>query len=430
VRGPSVFRIVPPTGTLSFAELESQFALRRRIEAIDRAEIAECYSALRRQYSEQSRRAQLQFADPRIKQPGGATLFHLAVESAKASRLVYTALREAESALLRSADASIVSPEVVERAIDWNRRQLDRLEAQLRLLDHVDGVMLPLRKLLRQLESSRHVSVLGWRSIARHLFSQAGRRADATCLPVPGFSLRAYLSLAGHGPCGDAFGRGIEAVLALSPVLANRDDDSTQTDLLLLAALCQDCGLLLSGRHGKRGLWRDADNGDDFASHSSIGAGLVAGITELAAELPSLVAEHHRRFIEFERLPEPATTSQKTASRLLATTVRFLELVEESPLSPTDRVPQPQAALYPAALRLNHETNRGEWDPKIVSQILSAIGFRLEYEPADVADDELRRDRMANGNRRLDSADQSVPDPNFLFAQEAREGRHVRTTGQ
>jgi hypothetical protein len=430
VRDASVFRIVRPTGTLSFAELESQFALRRRIEAVDRSDIVECYSALRRQYSEQSRRAQMQFADPRIKQPGGATLFHLAVESAQASRLIYTALREAESALLRNADASIVSPDVVERAIDWNRRQLDHLEAQLRLLDHVDGVMLPLRKLFGQLESSRHVSALGWRSIARHLFSQAGRRADATCLPVPGFSLRAYLSLAGHGPCGDAFGRGIETVLALSPVLANRDDDSTQTDLLLLAALCQDCGLLLLGRQGKRGQWRDADNGADFASHSSIGAGLVGGITEFAAALPSLVAEHHRRFIEFGRLPELATTSQKTASRLLATTVRFLELVEESPLSPIDRVPQPQAALYPAAMRLNHETNRGEWDAKIVSQILSAIGIRLEFEPADVADDELRRDRMANGNRRLDPADQSVPDPNFLFAQEAREGRHVRTTGR
>jgi hypothetical protein len=430
VRGPSVFRIVPPTGTLSFAELESQFALRRRIEPADRSEIAECYSALRRQYSEQSRRAQLQFAEPRIKQAGGAALFHLAVESAKASRLVYTALREAEPALWRSADASIVSPEVVERGIDWNRRQLDRLEAQLRLLDHVDGVMLPLRKLFGQLESSRHVSALGWRSIARHLFSQAGRRADATCLPVPGFSLRTYLSLAGHGPCGDAFGRGIETVLALAPVLADRNDDSTQTDLLSLAALCQDCGLLLLGRHGKRGQWRDADNDSDVASHSSIGAGLVAGITELAAELPSLVAEHHRRFIEFGRLPDAATTSQKTGSRLLATTVRFLELVEESPLSPTDGVPQPQAALYPAALRLNHETNRGEWDPKIVSQILSAIGFQLEFEPADVADEELRRDRTANGNRRLDSADQSVPDPNFLFAQEVREGRHVRTTGR
>ena len=89
----------------------------------------------------------------------------------KPSRLVYEVLQQAEH-VLRSGDAWIVSPEVVERGIDWNRRQLLCLEGQQRLLDLADEVILPLNKLFVQLEGSRHVSSLGWRSIARHLLSR------------------------------------------------------------------------------------------------------------------------------------------------------------------------------------------------------------------------------------------------------------------
>ncbi len=257
-----------PRPPCRFRSWSRSFALRGRVEAAKRSQIADCYAALRQQYTEQSRRAQLQFADPRIKQPGCSALFHLAVESVKASRLVYAALREAEAAL-RSGDTGIVSPDVVERGIVWNCQQLDRLEGQLRILDLVDGVMLPLRKLLGQLEASRHVSALGWRSIARHLLSQSGRLADAASFrPLPGFSLKSYLSLAGHGPYGDAFGRGIETVLTLAPVFADHDPESTQTDLLSIAALCQDCGLLLLARSRRPERGRDVEGIVGGEAHS------------------------------------------------------------------------------------------------------------------------------------------------------------------
>jgi hypothetical protein len=377
---------------------------------------------------EQSQRARLQFADPRLQQPCCSALFQLAVQSVKVSRLAYAALREAELAL-RSADADVVSPDVVQRAIDWNRQQLDRLAAQLRLLDLVDGVMLPLRKLVGQLEASRHVSALGWRSIARHLVSDAGRPADGTSfLPVPGFSLQAYLSFTGHGPYGDAFGRGIETALALAPVLVNRDADSAQTDLLSIAALCQDCGLLLLARRRRPARERSAASASGWPSHPSLGAGLVAGMEEFAAELPSLVAEHHQRFIGFERLLGLAPAVQKQESRLLATTVRFLEIVEELSLNGAADAPQPGAALYSAAVQLGREAARGEWDSKIAGELLSALGFQLEYEPAVVSGDVRHRGQTLYGNRRLDPGSQAVADPNFLLVQQVRESRHVRAT--
>jgi len=428
VRGPLDFRIVPPLAALSFSELESQFALRRRVDSAGRSEIVDSYAALRQQYTEQSHRAKLQFADPRLQQPCCSTLFHLAVGSVKASRLAYTALREAEFAL-RSADVDVVSPDVVQRAIDWNRQQLNHLEAQLRLLDLVDGVMLPLRKLVVQLETSRHVSALGWRSIARHLVSESGRLADgAPFFPLPGFSLKAYLSFAGHGPYGDAFSRGIETTLSLAPVLVKRDADSAQTDLLSIAALCQDCGLLLSARHRRPASGRGTETPAGWPAHPSIGAGLVAGMAEFATELPSLVAEHHQRFIGFDRLLALAPAIQKKGSRLLATTVRFLEIVDELPMNAADEVSPPGAALYSAAVQLGREAARGEWDSRIAGELLGSLGFRLEYEPADISDDDRHSDQSAYGNRRLDPGSQAVPDPNFLLAQQVRESRHVRTT--
>jgi hypothetical protein len=420
VGGPSILRVVPPSHSLSLPELEAQFAPRRRIEPGERSEMAESYSALRPLYAEQSRRAQRQFADQRIKQPGCSALFHLAVESVKASRLIYGALREAESAL-RGGEPRVVSPEVVERAIDWNRRQLDRLAGQLQLLDLVDEVVAPLQKLFCQLEGSRHVSALGWQSIARHLLSLAGNVPQAAwLLPLPGFSLRAYLSIAGPGASGEAFARGIETVLALAPVLAVENAELTRVDSLAIAALCQDCGLLLLARRHRPGRKLETNSGREL--HSSIGAALLAGISELAAEVPVLVAEHHRRLVAFDLLPDADPPTQRRASRFLATTVRFLEIVDG--LTTNSIEESPQSAFYPAAIQLGREANRGEWDPSVAGELLVGLGFQVKYEPAAFGTEP----DWANARRRLDPAEQAVPDPNFLSAREVPEVRHVRTT--
>jgi hypothetical protein len=425
VRGPLVFRIVPPAVSLTLSELESQVANRRPVDSPQRADIAESYAALRKRYADQSRRAQRQFADPRIKQPGAAALFHLAVESVKASRLVYTALQEADQAV-RSGDMWVASPEVVERAIDWNRQKLDRLEGQLRILDLLDDVLPPLKKLSVQLEKSRHVSALGWQSIARHILSEAGRAADgASILPLPGFSLRAYLAQAGHGFFGDAFSRGIETVLVLAPILASRDTESNEIDVLTIASLCQDSGLMLLARQRGAVGGKNVDGGD---AHASVSAGLVAGIAEFAAQIPSLVAEHHRRLIGFDRVPDLATAVQKTGSRLLATTVRFLEIVDEMAWNAGEE--RPEAALYPAAIRLVNETGRGEWDPKIAAELLSGIGFQLRCEAVEESGEERFFGRTAFGIRRRDPGDPNLPDPNFLLVHEAPAERYVRPTSR
>jgi hypothetical protein len=420
VRGRSIFRIIPPRAEFTFSDLESQFGIRQRIEAANRPEIAESYAALRRQYAEQSRRAQQLFADPRIKLPACAAQFHLAIETVKAARLVYDALQEAVR-VLSSGDAWIVSPEIVERAIDWNRRHLVRLEGQLRLLDLADEVIPPLKKLFSQLEGSRHVSALGWRSIARHLLSQVGgRNAPADLIPLPGFSLGTYLSQAGHAAYGPAFGRGLESLLALAPALAARNVDPLAVDVISIAALCQDCGLLLLERR-RTNRQPAVGDAEKTRRHAPLGAGLVGGIAEMVAELPALVAEHHRRFVGFGYVPDFNGGLQRTDSRLLATAVRFLELVAEPAAPPTGQLPS--ASLYPAALRLNHEALRGEWDTNVAAELLSRLGFQVQHDSGEGSTGE----RLEPADRRLDAADLSVPDPNFLLPQAAREIVHVRS---
>jgi hypothetical protein len=156
--------------------------------------------------------------------------------------------------------------------------------------------------------------------------------------------------------------------------------------------------------------------------HSSIGAGLVAGIAEHAAELPSLVAEHHRRLIAFDHVPDVMRPMQRRTSRLLATTVRFLEIVDG--LATNSVAELPQLALYPAAIQLSREANQGEWDPIVAGEVLHALGFQLKYEPAGFGNEF----NWAQDSRRLDPAVAGVPDPNFLSTHEVRDARYVRST--
>jgi hypothetical protein len=104
----------------------------------------------------------------------------------------------------------------------------------------------------------------------------------------------------------------------------------------------------------------------------------------------------------------------------LATTVRFLELVTEPAAAAGEQTPG--VSLYPAALRLNHEALRGEWDTNVTAELLSRLGFQVQHESGEG----LAGERL-DVNRRLDAADPNVPDPNFLFPQEAREIVHVRS---
>ena len=113
---------------------------------------------------------------------------------------------------------------------------------------------------------------------------------------------------------------------------------------------------------------------------------------------------------------------QRRTSRLLATTVRFLEIVDG--LATNSVAELPQLALYPAAIQLSREANQGEWDPIVAGDVLNALGFQLKYEPAGFGNEF----NWAQANRRLDPADEGVPDPNFLSAHEVRDARYVRTT--
>lgn len=424
---PATFtlRVLAHPPTPSIAALESRFELRDRAEGIDAAELSLRYAAMRRQYSEQSLRAKHLFADPRLKQPSCAALFQLALGAVKISRHLYDAFRRAEAATPQSG-STVVPAEAVREALDWHETQLEKLERQIEFLNFVDALAPMLRTLVDQLQDSPRQSAIGWRSVARRLIAEVDRISDReTILPFPGFSLAAYLADTGGG--GEALGRGIQTARWVARALLDRNESLTQTELLTVASLCQDCGLLLPTYRGRSALQRQAISARLRVLHASIGAALVAGMLEFVPELPLLVAEHHRRLIGLEGSADLSGSLQKRGSRLLSVAVRFFEIVEELPSAPaTEEAPDCLASCHPAALQIVREASLGEWDLSVTGELLASLGFGVETRTEE-AGLKMQDAKWGVGEwRRLDAGASGLPAPNLSLADHVRGRRYAQ----
>jgi hypothetical protein len=220
-------------------------------------------------------------------------------------------------------------------------------------------------------------------------------------------------------------GRGIEAARIAAWLLTRRVAGGSDPELLALAALCQDCGLLP--------LTRRSRSAPDLSPqvrdlHPSIGAGLVAGLVEFSTQLPALVAQHHRRLNDPRITPDLPGRIQNRDSRLLAIVVRWVELIDERRSETTAVIPPAgRLALAEPARRLVRETLRGDWDRQIAGDLLGAFEFGAESqslrEVGTIASPFENRD---GSRRRLDSADERWPALNLELATQSREKHHVR----
>jgi len=423
---PATFtlRVLASPSTPSIATLESRFELRHRAEGIEAADLSLRYAAMRRQYNEQSLRAKHLFADPRLKQPSCSVLFRLALGAVKISRHLYDAFRRAEAATPQG-NSTIVPVEVVREALDWHERQLERLERQFEFLNFVDALTPMLRTLVAQLQDSPRQSALGWRSVARRLIAEVERVPNREAiLPFPDFSLAAYLADTGGG--GEALGRGIQTARWVARVLLDRNESLTQTELLIVASLCQDCGLLLPTYRGRSALQRQAISARLRVLHASIGAALVAGMLEFVPDLPLLVAEHHRRLIGLEGSADLSGSMQKRGSRLLSVAVRLFEIVEELPAAPAaEEAPERLASCHPAALQIVREASLGEWDLSVTGEMLASLGFGVESRTEDMGL-KLQDANWGIGEwRRLDAGASGLPAPNLALADHVRGRRYA-----
>jgi hypothetical protein len=325
----------------------------------------------------------------------------------------------------------MVAPETVAAAIEWNDRQIDRIAWQLQALDAADTQSAWLRALFGQLESCARVSAAGWRTLAQQMLTAANvDPGNDSVRPLPGLALTPYLMEIGQGRYAEVLGRGIETARIVAWMLARRVPDEFDPELLILAALCQDCGLLLLRR--SRSAPRPPISTQQLRQlHPSIGAGLIAALVEFSTELPALVAQHHRRLNELQGTPDFPGRDQNRGSRLLAIVVRLLELIDEwgSMIADGERLADRRAFFEPAR-RLAWEALRGDWDRSLAGDLFDRLGFSAECESLQQAASAAASFESRDGvRRRFDSGDERWPELN-LELEQSREKRYVRASAR
>jgi hypothetical protein len=405
-----------PIAEISLAELQSRFAARVPLASDDVSRLAVRLPLLRQRYNEQLQRAKIQFVDPRLKLSSCRSLLLLARAAAAVSQLIYQAVRPLNDAKTAPSPPT-VAPEIVEEALAWNDRQLGLIARHLHVLDRTEPQIAWLRTLLDQLESRPRVSSSDWTRLARDVLCASSASSDTAGLPtVPGVALKSYLAEIGHARHAEVVARGIEASQIVANMVVGRAASAFDPELLMVAALCQDCGLLLGRAQTASKAGSSAQQ--LRALHPSIGAGLVAGLVEYSTELPALLAQHHRRLNEPRIMPDLYARTQSRASRLLALIARWLELAEEGEPANDETLPASARLNFAhSAGRLAREASRGDWDRRLAADLLGALGFRAQSDSLHEADRRVSAvENREELERRLDSADEQWPQPNLQRA--------------
>ena len=416
---------IRPVAEISLAALQSRFASRHPLQADDIERLVDRVSLLRLRYNEQLQRAKIQFVDPRLKLSSCRALLIMARAVVSVSQLVYEAVRSLDDARLDPTQPA-VSPDVVETGLAWNDVQLARIAGHLHGLEAADAHSAWLKILLTQLESYPRISSSDWMRLAQQALAAGADRSDAEVgLPLPSIALKTYFEEIGQARHADVIGRGIEAAQIVARMVLHSSAIGFDPELLTVAALCQDCGLLL-------GSARSASKDQLRALHPSIGAGLAASLVELSTELPVLVAEHHRRLNEPLVPPKLLSRNRNRGSRILSVIVRWLELVDDMGPRAAEALPLAgTVAFCEPARRLVRETIRGDWDRTIAGDLMDTLGFRSESQALREADRIARFGIREDVRRRVDSADERWPQSNLELskvelAQHNRETDHVR----
>jgi hypothetical protein len=434
-----------PVVALSLAELQARFATPVSLSPDDVARLAARIPILRRRYNEHLQRAKIQFVDPRLTLTSCRSLLLLGRATVGVSHLVYQALRSLDDAI-RTPTKSTVAPEVVEVALDWSDRQIELIAWQLRALDAADTQSATLRALFGQMELHARLTPAGWTRLTNDVISASTGWLDSTlALPRPGLTVQAYLTEIGHAREAEAAGRGMEAARIVARLVTRRGARGFDPELLTLAALCHDCGLMLvpsptmvpATTTTKTAKSATAQQLRDL--HASTGAALMAGLAEFSTELPALVAQHHRRLNDPQLSPAFPPRTQSPASRLLAVVVRWLELLEragEEPAEPSTTLGQNPFAE--PARRLWREAERGDWDRRLVEDLLAGVGVQTTDQlPGATNRAVALTPTRSDGQLRLDPADDEWPRSNldsanfdstrFDLARRVRETHHVRS---
>jgi hypothetical protein len=190
---------------------------------------------------------------------------------------------------------------------------------------------------------------------------------------------------------------------------------SDQLELLIVAALLEDIGFLRLERSTQRmPSEMESRHQHTYRRHTSLGAGLAAGVADYSIELSFLIAQHHER-LDGTGYPHGLTRyKQSKEVQLLACLARFQELVSRQPAETLSV----EAACYHAGFQLFLESAQGAWSSKATTALLEALDIELPgaFDTALATGQPFLAEAFLEKRWALHASEPNVAAPHFLFS--------------
>jgi hypothetical protein len=303
----------------------------------------------------------------------------------------------------------------------------DRLTAHMDMLETTNIPADDLHEASEKLVKGQLVTPVWLVGLARRIQLEMRPKPEIwRWMPLPGLKLDRCLSRNRFISEPEVYATGIQSARLLAWLGASLPGLEDRLELLIVAALLQDIGFLRLERTARKPPSElDLHSQETYRRHPSVGAGLAAGVGEYSIELSFLIAQHHER-LDGTGYPHGLNRyKQSKEVQLLASLVRFQELMSRS----SDAAGSVEAACYQASFQLFLESAQGAWSSKATLDLLQALDAELPptFDTALATGQPFVAEMFLEKRWASHPADPDVPAPHFLFS---RSKSFSRSAGQ
>jgi HD-GYP domain-containing protein (c-di-GMP phosphodiesterase class II) len=357
----------------SVAELTARLHRLRHPVAKVQREIREAeYATLQAEFAQLVDESRQLLRDERLTEDS-PRLAELASSSTAIARLIAGELNR-----INDKSAHLVTPAIIGELNERFGTNLAALESRQLQIDACNAYASDLHQTVRELLYQTHVAPAQLQNLAHRIRLDVQHISLAELLPDPGLMIESQLTPIDSMSEPAVYGMGIQTARLLGFAAPEMFCWNDRTELLVVAALLQDIGLLMLERQYNLSANQLAiDDSSAYRQHPSIGAAVSAALTDYAVDLPSLIAQHHER-CDGIGYPHGERSDRLAApSRFLAIAVRFVELMQDESLrSSIAGGESARDSLYTTvAGRLLLEAEQGELDQPLATAFLQRLGL-------------------------------------------------------
>ena len=357
----------------SVAELTARLhRLRRPVAKVQRDIRAAEYAILQTEFAQLVDESRQLLRDERLIEDS-PQLAELASSSTAIARLIAGELNR-----INDKSARLVSSDVISQLNERFGTNLALLESRQLQIDACNAYASDLHQTVRELLYQTHVAPAQLQNLAHRIRPDVQHISLAELLPDPGLMIENQLTPSEWRSEPSVYGMGIQTARLLAFAAPGMFSWNDRTELLVVAALIQDVGLLLLEQQYNLSANQLAiDEPSAYRQHPSIGAAVSVALTDYAVDLPSLIAQHHER-CDGIGYPHGERSDRLAApSRFLTIAVRFVELMQDELLrSSIVGNDSNRDSLYTTvARRLLLEAEQGELDQPLTVAFLQQLGL-------------------------------------------------------